>query len=258
MTTLLARVPTAAWYLGGAYLLVAVLVAAGVHGTLDRAAAAWLYTEPSCDVRLWSARASVVFAGEVSLVYAFAIAAYCAWRGRPFLGAWVVVMLLATVGAELVFKYYFVQPAPSAFLSTLDRPPCGTPGPAYPLTVVPTPSTLPSGYATRATFFGVVVAALAGGHRPLLGWLAWPLLVGTSLALAASRVTVGWHWPSDVVAGVFLGGAAGLLVVGAADWFRWLRPAGARRSARRATGTAGVSAGRAGSGSRPRTPQPRR
>ena len=261
MTTLLARVPTAAWYLGGAYLLVAVLVAAGVHGALDRAAAAWLYTEPSCDVRLWSARASVVFAGEVSLVYAFAIAAYCAWRGRPVLGVWVVVMLLATVGMELAFKYYFVQPAPSAFLSTLDRPPCGTPGPSYPLTVVPTPSTLPSGYATRATYFGVVVAALVGGRWPLLGWLAWPLLVGTSLALAASRVTVGWHWPSDVLAGVFLGGAGGLLVGGVADWFRWLRPTGGRRGARRAAGPAnadGVSAGRAGSGSRSRAPRPRR
>ncbi len=206
MTSPLARVPRAVWYLGGAYVLLVLLVAAGVHGAVDRAGAAWLYAEPSCALRVASARASVLFAGEVSLVYALLIGAYCAWRGRPFVGAWVVVLLLATVGLELVFKYYFAHPAPSAFLATLDRPPCGTSGPAYPLTVVPTPSTLPSGYATRATFFGVLLAALVAGRSPLLGWLAWPLLVGTSLVLAASRVTVGWHWPSDVLAGLCIGG----------------------------------------------------
>ncbi|MDP8922092.1 MAG: phosphatase PAP2 family protein, partial [Chloroflexota bacterium] len=226
MISLSARVPRAAWYLGGAYVVLVMLVAADLHVSLDRAVATWLYTEPSCWARVASAQASVVFAGEVCLAYAFAIGAYCTWRGRPFVGAWVVVILLATVGLELVFKYYFVQPAPSAFLGTLTRPPCETAGPAYPLTVVPTPSSLPSGYATRATFFGVLLAALVGGRWPRLGWLAWPLLVGMSLTLAASRVTVGWHWPSDVVAGVFLGGTAGLLVIGAADWFRWLRPTG--------------------------------
>ena len=268
MTSLLARVPKATWYLAGAYLVLVLLVAAGVHGPLDRAGAARLYTEPSCELRVAGAQASVVFAGEVSLLYALAIGAYCAWRGRPFVGAWVVVMLLATVGMELVFKYYFAHPAPSAFLATLDRPPCGTPGPSYPFTVVSTPSTLPSGYATRATFFGVLGAALVGGRSPLLGWLAWPLLVGISLLLAASRVTVGWHWPSDVLAGVLLGATAALLVAGAADWFRWLRPAGGRRRARPAGGAAGVtgsaaagagvSAGRAGSVSRPRAQPPRR
>ena len=130
VTSLLARVPSAAWYLAGAYVVLVLLVAAGAHGSLDRAGAAWLYTEPSCELRVAGAQASVLFAGELSLIYAFAIGAYCAWRGRPLLGAWVVVILLATVGLELVFKYYFTHPAPSDFLSTLQRPPCGTSAPA--------------------------------------------------------------------------------------------------------------------------------
>lgn len=277
MTISLDRVPRAAWYLGGAYVLLILLVAAGAHHGLDRAGAAWLYTEPSCAARLAGARASVVFAGEVCLVYALLLGAYCTWRGRPLVGAWIVVMLLATVGMELVFKYYFVQPAPSAFLATLARPACDAAGPAYPLTVVPTPSTLPSGYATRATYVTVLLAALISGRSAWLGWLAWPLLVGTGLVLAASRVTVGWHWPSDVVAGVLLGGVAALLVIGAADWFRWLRPAAGRRPRRRPTqndggapprlagggsgasgSAASVSAGRASSGSRRKAAPPRR
>ena len=171
VTSLLARVPSAAWYLAGAYVVLVLLVSAGAHRSLDRAGAAWLYTEPPCELRLAGAQASVLFAGEVSLVYALAIGAYCAWRGRPFVGAWVVVVLLATVGMELVFKYYFTHPGPSAFLSTLARPPCGTSGPAYPLTVVPTPSTLPSGYATRATFFAWSSRRWsAGAGRGSAGW----------------------------------------------------------------------------------------
>ncbi len=66
--------------------------------------------------------------------------------------------------------------------------------------------TFPSGYVARLTFFAV-----------LLGFWVWGRLAGAPragalgalglgvLALAYSRLVLGWHWPSDVLGGLALG-----------------------------------------------------
>ncbi|GAB3357510.1 phosphatase PAP2 family protein [Modestobacter lapidis] len=60
----------------------------------------------------------------------------------------------------------------------------------------------PSAHATST-------AAAVVGYGPVLGR---PVLVGALGAMAVSRVLLGVHWPSDVVAGALLGGgvAAGV------------------------------------------------
>ena len=60
----------------------------------------------------------------------------------------------------------------------------------------------PSGHALHAVAFTVVTA----WHFP---WLAAPLALFT-LLVAASRVVLGLHYPSDVLAGAFLGGVLAL------------------------------------------------
>ncbi|MCC6174242.1 MAG: phosphatase PAP2 family protein [Chloroflexi bacterium] len=171
-----------------------------------------------------SERANVLFAAELCLVYALVLGAWYAWRGYPFTGVWIAGALLLTVGAEVALKYGIDQPGPSAFLATIPRPACGSPGPAYPLTVVSTPGSLPSGYATRMAYFGVLVAVSIGARWPRLRAPARVVLAIVVAALGASRVVVGWHWPSDVLAGVLLGWAAALLVAGQADGLTWTRP----------------------------------
>ena len=57
----------------------------------------------------------------------------------------------------------------------------------------------PSGHAATS-FAGATLLALA------LPRLAWPLLV-LAAAIGWSRVYVGVHWPSDVLAGALLGAA---------------------------------------------------
>ena len=204
-----ARLPRSVLLLGGAFLILVTFVATGLHHSLDRAIAAPLWRDAPCWVQAASAWASVVFAAEVSLLYALAIGVFCLFGGRPLTGFWVVFVLLATVGVEITFKWYFLQPAPSEFFATLSRAPCREAGVSYPLTIVPTPSSLPSGYAIRAAYFCLLGAALVTGRWPWLQWPAW--IVGTVLALAfgKSRVTVSWHWPSDVVAGSCYSGQSG-------------------------------------------------
>ena len=61
----------------------------------------------------------------------------------------------------------------------------------------------PSGHTLHAIAFSVVALA----HYPVLGWGLVPLCA----AIAASRVVLGLHYPSDVAAGACLGFGLGTL-----------------------------------------------
>lgn len=68
----------------------------------------------------------------------------------------------------------------------------------------------PSGHTLHAVAFTVVACA----YYPALGWLLLPF----TLSVAASRVVLGVHYPSDVVAATAIGGTLGGVTL-------WLLPA---------------------------------
>jgi undecaprenyl-diphosphatase len=99
------------------------------------------------------------------------------------------------------------------------RPPLGDPR-VHPSIPVPTDPSMPSGHAMTAFAGAVVLAAVVPRAR-------WALL-GLAVGIALSRVYLGVHYPSDVIAGAALGAAIGAVAA-------WLLPRGERALARRRT-----------------------
>lgn len=124
------------------------------------------------------------------------VALYLIWRRR---WRWALALVLAMAGSALItpaFKTAFHVARPSALYSGAE---------AY---------SFPSGHATSAAALYLVLAWMASRALPSR-WrpLAWLLAAAAILVTAASRVYVGAHWPSDVVAGMALGGALASLAI---------------------------------------------
>ena len=73
-------------------------------------------------------------------------------------------------------------------------------------------SSFPSGHALMSPAVYLTLAAVvAAGHpRPAIGWVLWVGAVMLVIVIGVSRVYLGVHWPSDVLAGWTLGTAIAL------------------------------------------------
>jgi undecaprenyl-diphosphatase len=109
---------------------------------------------------------------------------------------WLAVAV-AFVLVDAVAKPLFERPRPFEVLATLRL-----------IDARPATASFPSGHAAMAA-----AGALAATRMlPLAGWVLWPL----ATLVVTSRVYLGMHWPSDVIAGAFFGLAIAWLVLGGA------------------------------------------
>jgi len=114
------------------------------------------------------------------------------WRHAIFVGGTLLVTALANTGT----KMFFARVRPEVLTDPL------------------TSYSMPSGHAVAGKRMFLALAVLAGRGQPPRLRLTW-LLLGCipALAIALSRVYLGAHWPTDVLAGAMLAAcvcAAGL------------------------------------------------
>jgi undecaprenyl-diphosphatase len=134
----------------------------------------------------------VTWAGSAFLLVPLALIA-CVALLRAGLRREALAVALSLGGARLIFNLV-------KLLVSRPRPPVEH------LQAV-TGSSFPSGHATQASafWFSLVLAMPAAGVSPKLTRVAGGLALLIVLAVAASRVYLGVHYPSDVVAGMLLG-----------------------------------------------------
>jgi membrane-associated phospholipid phosphatase/beta-phosphoglucomutase-like phosphatase (HAD superfamily) len=121
------------------------------------------------------------------------------WSGRMVQA----VYLGATIAAALIINPLLKQ--------AFERP-----RPAGNALVHVSSAAFPSGHTTTATAIAVALAVIFWPTR----W-RWPMVVVAvvfSLAMAASRVYLGVHWPTDVIAGLALGFTIAMAVRAAMPW----------------------------------------
>jgi undecaprenyl-diphosphatase len=199
------------------HLLLAALVLLAVFwgcGLIARAYAGPLDLSAVRDVAAWRTRGATEAAHTMSLIgsakvifpLTAVLAALLSLRRRFASASLIVVSLLGAAVIENLDKLLVDRPRP----------------PIRHLEEVSSPS-FPSGHATQsAAFYGsvlllILVALPARGRRVRLARAAAVALTCTLVcAIALSRVYLGVHYPTDVAAGLALGGAWTGLVHGLA------------------------------------------
>lgn len=137
----------------------------------------------------------VFFAHSGDSWFWWAALALLAWLGGSFWRPWALTVLLSIIAlAVIVLAVKF---------TIRRRRPEGEWGGIYRTT---DPHSFPSGHAARA----ILIAVLALGLGPV--WLALVLCVWAPL-VAFARVAMGVHYLSDIVAGMVLGGIAGVIAL---------------------------------------------
>jgi len=119
----------------------------------------------------------------IAAILAVGLFLYFRWRRATL---WLVVTILGALVLDLTLKYAFHRPRPTPFFVALPR--------TY---------SFPSGHALFSfCFYGVLAGLLMGRIQSRLAriliWMAAAILVA---AIGFSRIYLGVHYPSDVIAG---------------------------------------------------------
>lgn len=119
----------------------------------------------------------------LELLIAFAVFAWLHWRRAA---VWLAVAMTGSLALDLTLKYAYHRSRPSAFFGT-----------------APHSYSFPSGHALCSFCFYGVLAGLFSARTKSLSWrlLIWIAAAALVAAIGLSRIYLGVHYPSDVLAG---------------------------------------------------------
>jgi undecaprenyl-diphosphatase len=119
----------------------------------------------------------------VELVIALAVFAKLKWRRAAL---WLTIAMAGSLVLDLTLKYVYHRTRPTAYFG-----------------MAPHSYSFPSGHAMCSfCFYGVLAGLLSARTKPLV-WrlLIWSAAAALVIAIGLSRIYLGVHYPSDVVAG---------------------------------------------------------
>jgi membrane-associated phospholipid phosphatase len=191
-----------AWWLAGSAVLIGLtlLVLAGASASADKATLAWFtpLDKPGAVHVLWRV---LVAGGQFWLVGSacIAVGAVRSWLWRSWRP--VVVSTVAVVALDL--------------LLLISKPLIGRTSPHSNLNdVLAGGTSYPSGHTAHATMSLALIAILGTTAQTTSRRRALLTAVLMAVVVGLCNLVLGYHWPSEVIAGWLLGG---LLVVAAAD-----------------------------------------
>ncbi|HEV2988904.1 MAG TPA: phosphatase PAP2 family protein [Candidatus Angelobacter sp.] len=172
----------------------------------DRSVRMWVHQHASSTMTRLMTAISMLGGQVLALEFVVALAAFLALRWRRA-AAWLAIAVAGAILLEYSLKLVFQRPRPTGFFA-----------------VSPHDYSFPSGHALVSfCFYGVVAGLLADRTQSLLlEILIWTSAALTIVAIGLSRIYLGVHHPTDVLAG-FLAATIWVSSIIALDHIRQMR-----------------------------------
>jgi undecaprenyl-diphosphatase len=147
----------------------------------------------------------------LEMLIAFGVFARLRWRRAA---AWLAVAMVGSLALDTALKYAYHRARPVAFFG-----------------VAPHSYSFPSGHALCSFCFYGVLAGLLSARTKALSWriVIWVVAALLVVAIGLSRIYLGVHYPSDVIAG-YLAAAVWVGMVIVLDHVRKVRRSSRQRS----------------------------
>ncbi|HEX9755292.1 MAG TPA: phosphatase PAP2 family protein [Gemmatimonadales bacterium] len=182
--------------LGGLWVFAEIAgdVMSGQTARFDEAILQWMHAHGTSSLDKWALQITAIGNGASVIALGLVLCGFL-WVLRYRLA--VLLLVMGVFGADLgnrVLKSTFDRPRPELFV--IDTPHAR-----------PTSGSFPSGHATAAMALFLIVAYLLSklGGRGVFRVASIGLAVALILAIGVSRVYLGVHYPSDVIAGFLFG-----------------------------------------------------